>query len=77
MASVYEQPSPTAKVLGRTQNFVAVTGAEVNGFVPIVTGKRVRGWVYSKETIMGKPGDLDGPCLVQMQPDGRLLFSWP
>ena len=77
LASVYEQPSLSARVLGRTQNFIAVTGSEVNGFVPMVTGRRVRGWVRVEETILGKPGDLHGPCVVQMQPDGRLLFGWP
>jgi len=77
LASVYEQPSRSAKVLGRTQNFIAVTGSEVNGFVPMVTGRRIRGWVRVEETIVGKPGDLHGPCVVQMQPDGRLLFGWP
>ena len=76
VVSVYEQPSLSAKVLGRTQNFIAVTGQEVNGFVPIVTGRKVRGWVQSAETTTGKPNDLRGPCVVQVQPDGRLLFSW-
>lgn len=77
VVSVYEQPSLSAKVIGRTQNFIAVTGEEVNGFVPMVTGRRVRGWVQSAETTTGKRGDLRGPCIVQMQPDGRLLFGWP
>ena len=77
VVSVYEHPSFSAKVLGRTQNFIAVTGQEVNGFVPIVTGRRVRGWVQSKETTIGKQNDLRGPCVVQVQPDGRLIFSWP
>jgi hypothetical protein len=77
VALVYEQPSMSAKVLGRTQSFIAVTGREVNGFIPMVTGKRVKGWVRAKETIAGKPGDALGPCIVQMQSDGRLLFSWP
>ncbi len=77
VALVYEQPSMSAKVLGRTQNFIAVTGKEVNGFIPIVTGKRVKGWVRVKETIVGKSGDALGPCVVQMQQDGRLLFGWP
>lgn len=77
VVSVYEQPSTAAKVLGRTQNFIAVTGGEVNGFVPMVTGRRIKGWVQAKETTVGKPSDLRGPCVVQMQPDGRLLFGWP
>jgi len=77
VASVYEKPSLSAKILGRTQNFVAVTGAEVNGFVPMITGRKIRGWVEALETTTGKPSDLRGPCVVQMQPDGRLLFGWP
>ena len=77
VASVYEQPSLTAKVLGRTQNFIAVTGSEVNGFVPMVTGRKVKGWVQAKETTVRKPSDLRGPCVVQIQPDGQLLFGWP
>ena len=77
LASVYDQPSLSSKVLGRTQNFIAVTGNEVNGFLPMVTGRKVRGWVRTAETTIGLPGDLHGPCVVQMQPDGRLLFGWP
>lgn len=77
VASVYEQPSLSSKILGRTQNFIAVTGEELNGFLPMVTGKRVKGWVRVRETNIGKPGDLHGPCVVQMQPNGRLLFGWP
>lgn len=77
LASVYEHPSLTAKVLGRTQNFIAVTGNEVSGFLPIVTGKRVKGWVRTAETTVGRPSDAQGPCVVQIQSDGRLLFGWP
>jgi len=77
LASVYEHPSLTAKVLGRTQNFIAVTGNEVSGFLPMVTGRRVKGWVQTAETTVGRPGDAHGPCVVQVQPDGRLLFGWP
>jgi len=77
VALVYEKPSMSAKVLGRTQNFIAVTGKEVNGFIPMVTGKRIKGWVQVKETLVGKSGDALGPCVVQMQQDGRLLFGWP
>ena len=77
MALVYEKPSLSAKVLGRTQNFIAVTGAEVNGFVPMITGRKVRGWVEALGATTGKRSDLNGPCVVQMQPDGRLLFGWP
>lgn len=77
IAPVYEQPSVMARVLGRTQNFIAVTGGEVNGFVPMVTGRGIRGWVQTTETTTGKVSDLRGPCVVQKQPDGRLLFGWP
>ncbi len=77
LSLVYQEPSLSAKVLGRTQNFVAVTGQEVNGFLPMVTGKKVRGWVQARETFIGKPGEVMGPCVVQVQPDGRLLFGWP
>lgn len=77
LSLVYQEPSLSAKVLGRTQNFIAVTGREVNGFLPMVTGKKVRGWVQAREAFIGKPGEVMGPCVVQMQPDGRLLFGWP
>ena len=77
VASVYEKPSLSAKILGRMQNFIAVTGVEVNGFVPMIAGRKIRGWVEALETTTGKPTDLRGPCVVQMQPDGRLLFGWP
>ena len=76
VAAVYERPSLSSRKLGRTQNFIAVTGEEMNGFVPIITGKRVRGWVEARETTIGRPGDIYGPCVVQVQPDGRLLFGW-
>lgn len=77
VALVYDRPSLSARILGRTQNFVAVTGEEVNGFVPMITGRKIRGWVEALGTTTGKPSDLNGPCVVQMQPDGRLLFGWP
>ncbi len=77
LALVYEHPSLTAKVLGRTQNFIAVTGNEVSGFVPMVTGRKIKGWVRTAETTVGRPSDAQGPCVVQIQPDGRLLFGWP
>ena len=76
VAAVYEKPSLSSRKLGRTQNFIAVTGEELNGFVPMITGKKVRGWVEATETTIGRPGDVYSPCVVQIQPDGRLLFGW-
>lgn len=74
LAMVYDQPSTTAKILGRTQDFIAVTGKEVNGFLPMITGLKVRGWVMANQTYQGKSFDAR-PCRVQVQPDGKLLFE--
>ena len=75
LAMVYGEASLSSRVLGRTQNFIAVTGKGVNGFLPIVTGSGVRGWVMTNQVYPenGSPG----PCRVQLLPNGRLLFGWP
>lgn len=74
IAMVYDQPTTDAKVLGRTQDFVAVTGKEVNGFYPIITGTKVRGWIMVNQTFHGKSFEAR-PCKVQVLRDGRLLFE--
>ena len=74
IAMVYDQPTTSAKVLGRTQDFVAVTGREINGFYPIITGTRVRGWVMINQTFHGKSFEAR-PCKVQVLNDGRLIFE--
>ncbi len=76
LAMVYDQPTTAAKVLGRTQDFIAVTGREVNGFLPMITGLKVRGWVMMNQTYQGKSFDAR-PCRVQVQPNGQLLFEQP
>ncbi len=73
---VYDQPTTSARVLGRTQDFIAVTGKQVNGFFPMITGTKVKGWVMSNQTYQGKSSDAR-PCKVQIQPDGRLIFEQP
>lgn len=74
LVMVYGGANLSSKILGRTQNFIAVTGKEVNGFLPIITGVGVRGWVVSNQ-VYSETGTL-GPCKVQLLPDGRLLFGW-
>jgi len=74
LAMVYGEASLASKVLGRTQNFIAVTGKELNGFFPIITGSGVRGWVIANE-VYPENGSL-GPCKVQILPGGKLLFGW-
>lgn len=75
LAMVYGEANLSSRVLGRTQNFIAVTGKEVNGFFPIVTGSGVRGWVMTNQ-VYPENSSL-GPCRVQILPDGKLLFGWP
>ena len=74
LAMVYSEAALASRVLGRTQNFIAVTGKEVNGFFPVVTGVGVRGWVLANQ-VYPENGNL-GPCKVQVLSDGRLLFGW-
>lgn len=76
LAMVYAQPSVSSRVLGRTQDFIAVTGKDVNGFFPIITGSKVRGWVMVNQTFQGKSFEAR-PCKVQVQPDGHLIFEQP
>lgn len=76
LAMVYDNPSLSSKILGRTQDFIAVTGNKLNGFYPIITGSKIRGWVMANQTYQGKSFDAR-PCKVQVQPDGKLLFEQP
>lgn len=75
LAMVYENASLSSKVLGRTQNFVAITGRQVNSFFPIVTGSGVKGWILENQ--LYPENGPQGSCRVQILPDGRLLFGWP
>ncbi len=76
LAMVYSEPQVSSRVLGRTLNFIAVTGKEVNGFFPILTGSGVKGWVMVNQTL--RENSFEGrPCRVQVLPDGRLLFGPP
>jgi len=76
LAMVYDQPTTAARILGRNQDFIAVTGKEVNGFLPMITGLKVKGWVMINQTYQGKSFDAR-PCKVQVQPSGKLLFEHP
>ncbi len=75
LAMVYGDSNVASRGLGRTQNFIAITGKEVNGFYPVLTGSGVRGWVMINQTY--PENSYRGPCRVQYLPDGRLLFGWP
>lgn len=75
LAMVYGDANLASRVLGRTQNFIAVTGKDVNGFYPVITGSGVKGWVMVNQTY--PENSYRGPCRVQYLPDGRLLFGWP
>ncbi|MGI4798293.1 MAG: hypothetical protein ACRYG8_30465 [Janthinobacterium lividum] len=75
LAMVYGEATVSSTVLGRTQNFIAITGKELNGFFPVITGSGVRGWVM-KNQVYPENSSL-GPCRVQKLPDGKLLFGWP
>ena len=76
LAMVYNEPQVGSKILGRTMNFIAITGKEVNGFYPIITSSGARGWVMVNQTL--RENSFEGrPCRVQVLPDGRLLFGRP
>ena len=74
LTMVYGGPALASKVLGRTQNYIAITGPQVNGFLPILTGSGVRGWVRENET-WTQNGVNERPCKVQIQPNGHLVFD--
>ena len=76
LAGVYAEPRRTSRYLGRTQDFIAVTGPTVDGFFPIITGRRIRGWVANNDVRAIHGSGSAGPCWVQQAPDGRLLFGW-
>jgi len=74
LAMVYGGPNLASRVLGRTQNYIAITGPQVNGFLPVLTGSGVKGWVRENET-WEPDGISDRPCRVQIQPNGHLIFE--
>lgn len=73
LAMVYGGPSLSSKVLGRTQNYIAITGSLLNGFFPIITGSGVKGWVRERDT-WTLDSVTEKPCKVQMLPNGHLIF---
>ena len=71
---VYGGPTVASRVLGRTQDYIAITGPQMNGFFPIITGSGIKGWVRVNET--RNPNDIsERPCRVQIQPNGYLIFE--
>jgi len=74
LAMVYGGPTPASRVLGRTQNYIAITGPQMNGFFPILTGSGVKGWVRENET-RNPDGIKESFCRVQVQPNGHLIFE--
>lgn len=76
LALVYVQPNKSSRYLGRTQNFIAVTGPQVDGFFPIITGRGIRGWVNSTDVLGAYGRGHVDRCWVQQARDGRLLFGW-
>jgi len=74
LAMVYGGPTVASRVLGRTQNYIAITGPQINGFLPILTGSGVRGWVRENET-RNPDGIKESFCRVQVQPNGHLIFE--
>lgn len=74
LAMVYGEPNLTSRVLGRTQNYIAITGPQVNGFLPILTGSGIRGWVRENET-RNPDGIKESFCRVHVQPNGHLVFE--
>ena len=74
LAMVYREPNLNSRVLGRTQNYIAITGPQINGFLPILTGSGIRGWVRENET-RNPDGIHESFCRVHVQPNGHLIFE--
>jgi hypothetical protein len=73
---IYAGPSASSQVVGKTLPQVAVTGAAVAGFVPVLIGRGAKGYVPASEvtpfhsTI--KPGLS---CNVEVRADGSPVYD--
>jgi len=73
---IYANPSASSAVIGKTLPQVAVTGAAVNGFLPVLMGRGAKGYVPASEvtpfhsTI--KPGLT---CNVELRADGSPVYD--
>ena len=73
---IYAKPSASSAIIGKTLPQVAVTGAAVNGFLPVLMGRGAKGYVPASEvtpfhsTI--KPGLT---CNVELRADGSPVYD--
>jgi hypothetical protein len=73
---IYGKPSASSAVVGKTLAQVAVKGAAVNGFVPVLMGKGATGYVPASELkpfrSQFKPGLT---CNVEIRADGSPVYD--
>jgi hypothetical protein len=75
--SVYAQPSTSAAVIGKTMDYVAVSGQTVKGFVPILFGPGKTGYVPQHEVRPFHSTVKAGlSCTISgVRPNGSAVFA--
>lgn len=73
---VYAEPSASSQVVGKTLAQVAVTGAMVNGFVPVLMGRGGKGYVPAGEVTPFRSTIKAGlTCNVELRADGSPVYD--
>lgn len=73
---IYAEPSASSQVVGKTLAQVAVTGATVNGFVPILMGRGGKGYVPAGEVTPFRSTIKAGlTCNVELRADGSPVYD--
>lgn len=74
--SIYSGPSTTSAVIGKTPPEVAVKGASINGFVPVLFGPGRTGYVLAGEVRSFRSTIKPGlTCRVEVRPNGSPVFD--
>lgn len=73
---IYARPSATSSVVGKTLAQIAVKGAAVNGFVPVMLGRGGTGYVpASAVSPFHSPFKAGLTCSVQVRADGSPVYD--
>jgi hypothetical protein len=73
---IYAKPNASSQVVGKTLPQVAVTGATVNGFVPILMGRGGKGYVPAGEVTPFRSTIKAGlTCNVELRADGSAVYD--
>ena len=73
---IYEEPNASSQVVGKTLPQVAVTGATVNEFVPILMGRGGKGYVPAGEVTPFRSTIKAGlTCNVELRTDGSPVYD--